>query len=107
MLQVIVLGIEHIVAYNNTTQYNSIAALKREDEGATPFVVLVVYSPQLLRSTLVQLYKTAVKYRSRLCGVRFPTALYDKGEANDYIIIVYCYVVHQSKHSIVVIAIGY
>ena len=106
MLQVIVLGIEHIVAYNNTTQYNSIAALKREDEGATPFVVLVVYSPQLLRSTLVQLYKTAVKYMSRLCGVRLPTALYDKGETNDYIIIYY-YVVHQSKYSIVVIAIGY
>ena len=111
MLQVIVLGIEHIVAYNNTTQYNSIAALKREDEGATPFVVLVVYSPQLLRSTLVQLYKTAVRViggsTGRDCaGVRFPTALYDKGEANDYIIIYY-YVVHQSKYSIVVIAIGY
>ena len=30
------------LAYNNTAQYNSITALQREDEGATPFVVLVV-----------------------------------------------------------------
>ena len=32
------------LAYNNAAQYNSITALQREDEGATPFVVLVVYS---------------------------------------------------------------
>ena len=54
--------------------------------------------------SLVQLYKTAI--RVIWCRVRVPTALYDKGEANDYIIIYY-YVVHQSTYSIVVIVVGY
>ena len=35
--------------------------------------------------TLAQLYKTAV--RVIWCRVRVPTALYDKGEANDYIML--------------------
>ncbi|MEM3062554.1 MAG: hypothetical protein QW303_03280 [Nitrososphaerota archaeon] len=50
------------------------------------------------------LYKTTV--RVIWCRVRFPTALYYKEEANDYIIIYY-YVVHQSTYSIADIIVSY
>ena len=40
-------------------------------------------------------------------GVGFDSLLlYIKGEVNDYIIIYY-YVIYQSKHSIVAVAVGY